>query len=318
MVWIRSNRRGRQRSEGRKEGPPAEGAEAARPKRWYEKTSVTLCVAAGLAGIGLGFIHVIVGVEPRHTLPFDVARRESFGYREILVNATRIRALPYPIAKTRYPIGCRVLQNKGYMASGRPFETRAVVTSWDNLRRWQGQFEETLRLTEPPWPDQLLDPIATVEGDPDEARIYNRRGVALARTDQYTEAIAALTRAIRKAPTHPEIYHNRALVYVAIGNLGQAAADLGKIIEIRPGRVEGRLRRGRLHMQMNRYDDAVADFTGAIEIAPTCAEAYARRSLAHYAKGRYDKAADDVNHLSRLGTPIPSEFLSALEKVSGK
>lgn len=294
----------------------AGGGRTEKPKRWHERTSVTLAVAAVLALVGMGFIHVITGVEPRHALPFDVARRVSFGYRETFVNASRIKALPYPVAKARYPLGCQVLQSKGYMAGGRDFEARAIVTSWDNLRRWQDQFEKTLGLSDRPWQDRLRDASEPGVGTAGDAFSHNRRGIVLARSSQYAEAIAAFTRAVQKAPAQTDAYYNRALVYVAIGNLGQAAADFGAVIDINPGQVEGYLLRGDLLMAMNQYDEAAADFSRAIEIDPACVQAFAKRSLAHYGLGRYEMAWADVNHLNDLGIAIPSAFLSSLEKAS--
>ena len=64
---------------GRERG--GEGHDVRRRKRWYERTSVTLCVAVALAAVGLGFIHVIVGVTSSYRLPFEVVLRDCFGYR---------------------------------------------------------------------------------------------------------------------------------------------------------------------------------------------------------------------------------------------
>ena len=68
-------------------------ADFEKPKKWHEKTSVTLCIAAGLAIFGLGFIHIVTGVVSPFELPFDVFRKESFGYRETFINAEKIKAL---------------------------------------------------------------------------------------------------------------------------------------------------------------------------------------------------------------------------------
>lgn len=299
-------------------GEAAKACKAAKPKRWYERTSVTLCVAAALSVIAIGFIHIITGVEPQHALPFDIARKVSFGYSETFVDAARIKSLPFTVAKTKYPIGCRVLQDKGYMSSGRDFEARATVASWDDIRRWDRRFDEMLGRAEPPWRQQLRDSAEPGQGDLAQARDYNRRGIALARADQYAEAIAEFTRAIRKAPAQTEAYHNRALVHIAIGNLGQAVADFEKIVEIEPGFVEGHLRRGRLHMAMNQYDEAIADFSRVVEIDAQCAEAYFKRALARYGRGQYDQAWDDVNKLPGLEASVPSGFLVALQRASGR
>ncbi len=302
----------------RSQGAITKSSKDTKSKRWYEKTSVTLCVAAALVVLGIGFIHVITGVEPSYALPFDISRKASFGYRETFVNAERILALPYIVAKAKYPIGCRVLQDKGYMSSGRDFETRAVVQSWDNIKRWQDQFDKALGSRESfgqePWREW---PESTIQGLT-EAREYNQRGITLAKTAQYAEAIAEFSRAIHKAPAQTEAYHNRALVHIAIGNLGQAAEDFGKIIEIEPERVEGYLRRSRLYMAANRYDKAIADFTQIIKIDPRRPDAYFKRALAYYAEGQYDRARIDINKLPSLNVLIPSEFLAALEKASGR
>lgn len=297
---------------------PPRGRKAGKPRRWYERTSVTLCVAAALVFVGFGFIHVIIGVESDYVLPVDFARKSAFGYRETFIDSEAILALPFPVAKARYPIGCRVLQDKGYMASGRRFETRAVVASWDNIRRWQEQFDEASGLQEPPWQERLRTWPESTRGDLIEAWNHNRQGMALAQTAQYAEAIAEFTRAIQKAPTRTESHHNRALVHIAIGNLGQAADDFGRIVEIEPESVEGYLRRGRLSMATNQYDRAIADFTEIIKIDPRRPEAYFKRALAYYATGQYNRAWADIEKLPGLDASIPSEFLAALEAVSNR
>ena len=74
MKWKKSKKQ----ADGKVEkcphcGKPIDRTKDDKPKKWHEKTSVTLCIAAGLAVIGLGFIHIIIGVVSRFELPFDVA-----------------------------------------------------------------------------------------------------------------------------------------------------------------------------------------------------------------------------------------------------
>lgn len=291
---------------------PHESRGAKPPKRWYERTSVTLCVAAGLAVAGSGFIHIITGVRSPYGLPFDIVLRDSFGYREMLVNAERIQALPYTAAVLRYPLGIRALQKRGYLPSGRGYGARMVAEQRESMERWRAEFEEALGRPAPRWQDQLQGEGSTHRTDPEDARAYNQRGIACARQREYARAIAEFSRAIGRDPTLADAFYNRALVYLAIGNLGPAAADFGRVVEIRPDFVEGYLRRGRLLMAMNEYDAAIVQFTKAIEIDPRCAEALFHRSLAHYARGAYDRAREDVHRIRSLGLPIPSEFLDIL------
>ena len=286
-------------------------------KKWYERTSVTLCVAAALVAAGFGFIHVITGVTSSYELPFDIVRRDCFGYRETRVNANRIQALPYAAATRKYPLGVKALQKAGYMPSGIEFEARMGAEQRENMRQWQAEFEKALGRPEIRWQDQLQGEGQVSPGDPEDARAYNYRGAASARQGEYQAALADLTRAIRRDPTYADAFHNRAMVYLAIGNLGSAASDFGKVVEIRPDFVEGYIHQARLHAAMNEHDQAIAGLTRAIEIDPQCAMAYFRRSLVYYTKGAYDEAWDDVREIQSLRLPVPAGFLQALRAASG-
>ena len=299
---------------------PLKSDKAQKPKRWHEKTSVTLCIAAGLAVFGLGFIHIITGVVSTYDLPFelpfDIVLKESFGYSETFVDADKIRAIPYTAAKLKYPLGCRALQRTHHMDSGEVFETRMTSRLKENMERWQGQFERTLDKPKQRWQDRLRGRIDTLEMDPEDANAYNNRGIASAIRGQYETAIAEFGRAFRRNPAFAEAYYNRGLVYVAIGQLGRGISDFGKAVEIKPGFTEGYVSRGAIYVTMSQYDQAIADFTKAIETDPTCVEVYFTRSLVCYVKGQYGQAWQDVHKIRGLGLTIPPEFLKNLRLVS--
>ncbi len=273
-------------------------------------------MAAALAVIGLGFIHVITGVTSLYELPFDVVRKDRFGYGETLVNAKRIQALPYAAALRKYPVGVRVLQEAGYLPGGPEFEAHMMAQQREDTRQWLTQFEQATGQTARRWQDQLRGDDQVPSGDPEDARACHQRGVVYARRGEYQSALTEFTRAIRRDPTYAHAYHDRALVHTALGNLGSAASDFGKVVEIRPDFVEGYLQRGCLHAAMNAHDQAIADFTHAIALDSQCAQAYFRRSLAYYANGDYDKAWDDVREIRSLRLPVPAGFLQALRTAS--
>jgi tetratricopeptide (TPR) repeat protein len=279
---------------------------------------VTLCVAAALVAVGLGFIHIIIGVTSDYELPFDIVRKEHFAYRETLVNAGRIEALPYPAAVHKYPRGVRALQRAGYLPSGLEFEARMMAVQQTSAREWEAEFENTLGPPPGRWQDELRTPEQDPPPDPQDARAYHQQGVALARRGEYRAALAELGRAIRKDPTCADAYYNRALVYTALGNLGAAASDLGQVAAIRPQSIDAYLRRSRLQAMMNEHDQALASLTQALQIDPQCAPAYFRRSLIHYTTGAYDQAWEDVRQIESLHLPIPAGFREALEAATGK
>ncbi|UCC97784.1 MAG: tetratricopeptide repeat protein [Phycisphaerales bacterium] len=303
-------------------GAPLKKPLAPKPKKWHERTSVTLCIAAGLVVIGLGFVHIITGVISPYSLPFDIVRKDVFGYRETFVNATKIRALPYLVAKTRYPLGCKALQKADYLPSGKVFETRTIRHLRDDMSRWQAEFEHALgrpRSGIPSvdrWHQQLRGKIQIFETDPSDPNACNNRGIDSARNAQYETAIAEFSRAVRRNPTFADAYYNRALVYVALGQLGQAVSDLTAVVGIRPEFVEAYRSRGILQMAMSQYDQAISDFSKVLELDPESGDMHLRRSLAFYAKGQYEEAWADARRMQGLGLPVPPGFIESLRAAS--
>jgi len=293
-------------------GKPINKAKVEKPKKWHEKTSVTLCIAAALAFIGLGFIHIITGVVSPFELPFDVVRKESFGYRETFVNARKIKAIPYVAAKIKYPLGCKVLQRKNYLESGKVFEIRMTSQLKGNMKKWQAEFEITLDKPRQRWQDRLQGQMDISEMGP----AYNNRGIVSAQRGQYETAISSFTRALQRNPAFAEAYFNRGHVYVAIGQLGRGISDFGKAVEIKRTFAAGYIDRGIIYAAMSQYDQAVSDFSRAVEIDPMRADVYFRRSLVCCAKGEYNQAWADVHKIKSLGSAVPTEFLIYLRAAS--
>ncbi len=80
-----------------------------------------LLVAAILIVAGFGFIHVINGSSL--SVPY-VVNKNSFGYSETFINIDKITGMPWVFAKLKYPIGCKVLQDRGHIESNEAFELR--------------------------------------------------------------------------------------------------------------------------------------------------------------------------------------------------
>lgn len=93
-----------------------------RRRKWRGKicAAVLLAVIAVIV-VGLGFVHVISG----SNLPSRrIVRKGSFGYVETFINIDKITGMPWVFAKSKYPIGCKVLQEKGHIESDEAFERR--------------------------------------------------------------------------------------------------------------------------------------------------------------------------------------------------
>ncbi|MBN2181577.1 MAG: tetratricopeptide repeat protein [Sedimentisphaerales bacterium] len=283
-------------------------------KRWHERTSVTLCVAAILILIGFGFIHIVTGVMSSYCLPFVVTYKKSFGYRETFVDAEKITSIPYVIAKKKYPIGCKVLQRLEYMESGDVFETVMVEQLREAMRIWQAEFEEALNEQPKQWYDEFRKSNEVTEEN--NAEVLNDNGIAAALEGRYETAISEFTRALRKNPVYIDAYFNRGLVYTTIGQSGSAISDFTQIVEIDTEFVEAYAHRGRLYVTSGRYDEAVADCTKLLEFKPDYIEIYFMRALVFFAQGLYDKAWSDVHKIQNMELSIPSGFLKNLRRAS--
>jgi hypothetical protein len=70
---------------------------------------------------GFGYIHVIDG--SNLSVP-HVVLKDSFGYSETFIYIDKITGMPWIFAKIKYPIGCKVLQDRGHIESDEAFVQR--------------------------------------------------------------------------------------------------------------------------------------------------------------------------------------------------
>jgi DNA-directed RNA polymerase subunit RPC12/RpoP len=110
-------------------GAPTPNTKVKLQKKWSHVAVVALLAAAIPIFIGFGFVHIITG----SNLPApDVVKKDSFGYSETFINIDKITGMPWLFAKSRHPIGCKVLQEKGYIESNESFMQRVGVDLGSN------------------------------------------------------------------------------------------------------------------------------------------------------------------------------------------
>jgi hypothetical protein len=102
-------------------GAPTPGIRIHKQRKWPKIAAVSLSAAVILVVVGLGFVHIITGssLSAPH-----IVRKGTFGYSETFINIDRITGMPWVFAKSKYPVGCRVLQDKGHIESDEAFERR--------------------------------------------------------------------------------------------------------------------------------------------------------------------------------------------------
>ena len=287
-----------------------------KPVKWFQKTSISLSVAAVLIIIGFGFIHIITGVRTRIGLPYDFALKKSFGYKETFVDAGKIVSIPFVTATIKYPKSCEVLQRLGYIDSSGAFEQYMKDNLLESLQKWQSDFLQSLNIQQQSWNDKLLENTEKSERELDDYELNNKRGIAAAKQIQFDRAISEFSRAIQRNPTFADAYFNRALVYDAFGQIEKSVSDFTKVIEIRPDFIEAYMNRAQIYMSNNNYEQAENDYNKIIELDPKSAQAYFNRSLIYFSLGRYDDTWDEVKKIENLGYKVPSEYLDILRRFS--
>ena len=96
-------------------------SEASSPVHRKKSSPWVLVVLVAIAVLlFFGNFHIITGgsVGPK------IVSRDSFGFSEIFINVDAITSMPWISAKSRFPLGCRVLAREGIIESDEAFKAR--------------------------------------------------------------------------------------------------------------------------------------------------------------------------------------------------
>ncbi|WP_321341374.1 tetratricopeptide repeat protein [Breoghania sp.] len=129
---------------------------------------------------------------------------------------------------------------------------------------------------------------------------YNNRGIAYRRMGDYEAAIANYDVAIRLKPSYANAYNNRGYALRKLDRFEEAIADYDKAIRLKPGYVAALFNRGYAKARLGRHDEAVADYTRALKIAPKHILSLYNRALSRKALGALKQAAADLDRVIAL------------------
>ena len=94
-----------------------------RPALWANPWSLLVLIPL-LVAVFVGSFHIITGEKAG----LHFVRRDSFSFSEFFIDADAITRMPWLAAKSRFPIGCRVLQREGLIeGNGLPKDSTAAV-----------------------------------------------------------------------------------------------------------------------------------------------------------------------------------------------
>ena len=73
-----------------------------------------------------------------------------------------------------------------------------------------------------------------LQAQPNNAVLYNNRGVAYKMLEQYQKALEDLNRAIQLDPNYSDAYNNRGTVYDKLNQNDKAISDYSRAIQLNP------------------------------------------------------------------------------------
>ena len=136
--------------------------------------------------------------------------------------------------------------------------------------------------------------------NPDNAAIYNNRGVAYRSQEEYEKAIEDYNQALFLNPDDAIAYNNLGTVNYAQGDYEQAITNYNQAISLNPNYAEPYHNRGLVYSKQWEYEKAIADYTQAIFLEPDLAEPYRGRGTDYYDQGEYEKAIADFDQAISL------------------
>ncbi|MGH6967961.1 MAG: tetratricopeptide repeat protein [Stellaceae bacterium] len=135
------------------------------------------------------------------------------------------------------------------------------------------------------------------------AGVYNARGGAYYRNDEYARALADYSTAIKLSPECGQCYNNRGMALNQKGDYNGAIADFTAALKYEqhdPNLWQVYLNRGIAWYHKNDSDHAIADYNQAIKLDPHCGPCFHDRGMAWQDKGDLAKANDDLNTADQL------------------
>lgn len=147
-------------------------------------------------------------------------------------------------------------------------------------------------------PDQLVD-----------------AGLALAKQQIHTEALAYFTGALDCEPNHQRALKHRALTYVHLGQTREALVDLDRLIDLDPQNLWAYANRAIIFRDLGHYGNAVSDFSHLVKHdRPKRWQWLISRGTTLKLMGHYDEALQDFN-LSLKIKPNNSWAISARDEM---
>lgn len=136
--------------------------------------------------------------------------------------------------------------------------------------------------------------------DPDSPEALFMYAKACVGTDDSTNAVAMLTKAINIRDDYAEAYLLRGEVALSVGSLDEADEDASYLLEKYPGNEETLMLKAKIEQQRGNAESAAEYYGKVIDVNPFSKEAYSQRAALRRQMGDDDGARSDEEHLEEI------------------
>jgi tetratricopeptide (TPR) repeat protein len=169
-----------------------------------------------------------------------------------------------------------------------------------NTDAFDRTFSEIKRLYESGKPDDCISLCNRALGEHGHnALIYNYRGLAKTAHEEYYDAIADFTTALKYRANDAVIINNRGLAKYYLEDFKGAQKDYDLAISLDSSNTTFHQNRGRLHLQLEEYELAVQEYSIALRLDSTNAAARYQRAICYAQLEKYGDALAEYQRLAR-------------------
>lgn len=129
------------------------------------------------------------------------------------------------------------------------------------------------------------------------------------RARQFSEAMAAVDKALKLAPTSAEAHHLRGAILHPQGRLAEALSAYEKALQLDPAHTEASLARAGLLVDLGRDKEASAELSNLLSRQPNEPRALYLQALLADRKGDRQASRAALSKITALMDPVPIDFL---------
>ena len=145
-----------------------------------------------------------------------------------------------------------------------------------------------------------------VEKDPEDSRVHNELGIALAATGKISEAIDEYKRSLALNNDSSQAHNNLGSALAEAGKLEEAQTEIVKAIELNPDNGSAHINMGHIFEVMGGHrQEAIEELTKGIELAPKSSDGHNIYGVILARMGKLDEAIAELQSAVELAPQSP-------------